>query len=58
MQTLTKQEVMAVSGGGETVSDIPYPVDGDCALPPYINAYDPLPPIRQRPQIGPGHPFP
>jgi hypothetical protein len=58
MHALTKHEVLAVSGGDETVSDIPFPVDGDYTPPPYIHAYDPLPPIRRGPQIGPGHPFP
>lgn len=58
MHALTKDEVLVVSGGDEAVDSIPYPVDGDCALPPYIPTYDPLPPFRRGPQIGPGHPFP
>jgi hypothetical protein len=47
MHALTKHEVLAVSGGDDTVDGIPYPTDGDCTLPPYIHAYDPLPPIRR-----------
>jgi hypothetical protein len=47
MHALTKHEVLSVSGGDETVSDIPFPVDGDHTPPPYIHAYDPLPPVRR-----------
>lgn len=49
MHKLTKHEVLAVSGGDETVSDIPIPTDGDYTPPPYIPAYDPLPPVRRQP---------
>jgi hypothetical protein len=49
MHALTKHEVLAVSGGDDAVDGILLPVDGDCALPPYIHAYDPLPPIRRQP---------
>jgi hypothetical protein len=49
MHALTKHEVLAVSGGDEAVSDIPFPTDGDYTPPPYIHAYDPLPPVRRQP---------
>jgi hypothetical protein len=34
MHALTKHEVLLVSGGDETVSDIPFPTDGDYTPPP------------------------
>jgi hypothetical protein len=50
MHALTKHEVLLVSGGDETVVNIPFPLDGDPVLPPYIHYQDdPLPPIRRQP---------
>ena len=49
MHALTKHEVLLVSGGDDTVDGIPFPLDGDPVLPPYIHYQeDPLPPVRRQ----------